>query len=509
MLHSLPPRGSMQSKETSFDEIRDITSLLQSMRAESGLTEFPFLPITAQTSPDVEPPSLFQNFIQTAEGKGTRYFWGRVPLDRLIMHFSESFAVPADKEYIDLGAPLIQAGSGSSYDQDCAELLSRNTLQGAEMARAAIIDMGDTSYSYPDNYSGRLEHAVTSLGLSAHAERVLFVLLDRLDQQNTLSDTRVSCSLVIPPSSNIAIGFDCFKQATAAEMLGALQALETHLAYDALPTVINMSLGTHVGPHNGQSPLEKFIADKIVHPHKRFLFAAAGNEGTKGIAARCELEANQRDFVTITTGPRCKELLLELWWDAPHGATLSLEAKIFEILPSGGNAHRATIGINPNRVGAFLNAYPAGLASHMASYSLIATACCGTMQCAALALTSVGAGLGMSWIPPLPPLFVQIEMQDSADTIVHGWIVVCEQNPQTVFGCGRSDGTIMVPACSEEVIGVAGTEPTGQMWIGSSRGPAPNYTPGKLSYRSPSMSHLASLAGERGTSYASGSRHSI
>ena len=49
-----------------------------------------------------------------------------------------------------------------------------------------------------------------------------------------------------------------------------------------------MSLGTHVGPHNGNSALEEYIAKKLIRPRDRFLVAAAGNYGGTGVSAKRE-----------------------------------------------------------------------------------------------------------------------------------------------------------------------------------------------------------------------------
>jgi len=50
------------------------------------------------------------------------------------------------------------------------------------------------------DYGGRLRHAVTTnIELSDHAEKVLSVLLERLNAKNVLGNTKVSCALVRRP----------------------------------------------------------------------------------------------------------------------------------------------------------------------------------------------------------------------------------------------------------------------------------------------------------------------
>ena len=137
--------------------------------------------------------------------------------------------------------------------------------------------------------------------MSDHAERVLSVLLERLQKKSVLNDTALTCALVRPPSAFIKTGLPCFDQACATEMLTAVKALDTYLATDNLHTCINMSLGTHVGPHNGESPLEDYIAKTLTKTtgsgKKRFLVVAAGNEGGTGWSAKCEPTVDDPGFL--------------------------------------------------------------------------------------------------------------------------------------------------------------------------------------------------------------------
>ena len=71
----------------------------------------------------------------------------------------------------------------------------------------------------------------------------------------------------------------------------------------------------------------------------------------------------------------------------------------------------------------------------------------------------------------LPQLRLQTGVESSHDLIVNAWIVVCEDSPQTTFVGGGVEDTVMIPATSPAVLSVAGVEPSGQIWAGSSRGP--------------------------------------
>jgi hypothetical protein len=74
--------------------------------------------------------------------------------------------------------------------------------------------------------------------------------------------------------------------------------------------------GSHVGPHNGDSPLEEFLARVGPAGVDTFFHVSAGNDGLTGVAAHRELAANIPEFLKVRTGPNdalptCKELLVE------------------------------------------------------------------------------------------------------------------------------------------------------------------------------------------------------
>jgi hypothetical protein len=413
----------------------------------------------------------------------------------LVGYFNEYHWRDAEQEYVDLGTPLSVMGSGSKFDQDCAGFLAKTaSVPGEATVRAAIIDLGKDSLASPDNYGGRLSHAVTgNIELSDHAEKVLSVLLERLDNNGLLPNTSVSCALVRPPAVLIGIGKSCFEQSTAVELLDAVKALDAHLAKPALPTAINVSLGTHVGPHNGDSPLEEYISDKMVKKNDRFLIASAGNDGGRGRGGKRQLVANEREFLSVHTGPRCKDLLVEFWWDDSNNASLSIEANIYEIVATGGRALHGVVRIDPNVAGATLNVAPAGLPGHMVTHSLFSGKCRNNLSCTAFTISTTRAAL--------PLLEVLFAIDAATDVIANAWIVVSDR--QTAFVEGGQDGSIMVPASDTAVLSVTGAKPGGEIWEGSSRGPAAQYQSVRIIESSPLMAHLAQLSGEYGTSYAS------
>src|SRR5262249_12683142 len=138
-----------------------------------------------------------------------------------------------------------------------------------------------------------------------------------------------------PTVLQIGAGRSCFEQAGTKEILDAITALEPQLTADGLPVALNMSLGTHVVPHNGEAPLQDYIAGTIL-TNARFARAAAGSEGGAGTAAKWSVPANEEDLVSVHTGRFCEELLIEFWWDDSQTADLSIQADIWETRP--GNA---------------------------------------------------------------------------------------------------------------------------------------------------------------------------
>jgi hypothetical protein len=500
-----------------YRTMRDAVDALQrQMSAGSAPEVWPALPIIGRsTRYDIRHANWFQSYIRIDEGQDSLYFWGRVPVDLLIKYLAAYYSLRAGEEYVDLGTALREVGSGSKFDQDCARYLSQTAASASNATTgAAIIDLGEKSNTPPDDYNGRLRHAVGgNCKLSAHAEKVLSVLLERLSTKKGLSlaDTTVSCALVLPPPAMIHPGKDCFEQANAVEMLDAVKALHAQVAGDSLPAAINMSLGTHVGPHNGDSPLEEYIAEKLIETDRRFVIAAAGNDGGRGLSGRRLLQPGERDFLTVQSGPRCKDLLVEFWWEEPAGAGaaeeasgeeggaasgLSIEVSIFEVSQRGDRKLLGVVDIGPGTAGISLTAVPAGLPGHIVAYSLFSAKCRNKFSCIAFAISTSRSAL--------PALHLRFGLDSPTELVVNAWIVVSELLPQSAFVEAGPEGTVMVPASDMAVLSVAGVEASGQVWDGSSRGPAAQYHRVRQpNESSPLMAHLAALSGEFGTSFAS------
>jgi hypothetical protein len=327
------------------------------------------------------------------------------------------------------------------------------------------------------------------------------VLLERLAGHNMLARTTVSMALVVDPTPDaVRAKLDCFHQQCAPEMLTAVQHICALLDADNLPAVVNMSLGTHVGPHNGQSPLEEYITGTVFKPGQRFLFASAGNEGARGIGSRLELKQGKADYMELVVHGNCKEVLVEFWWDDATPAGVEMVAVI-----EGGGIQRSRVVVNPGLAGSLLDLPPMGQRPPAAFLTLLHANSRGSMSCIAFAATRPEPTDGA---PPLSEFRVFFDLTATwANATVHAWIVICERDLKTRFEHAARDATVAVPASDPNVVSVAGYEPVGkQMWRQSSRGPASLYSPGRPT-QSPAMAHLCHhtipSGVDYGTSYSS------
>ncbi|MDA9545318.1 hypothetical protein ACM43_12870 [Bradyrhizobium sp. CCBAU 45321] len=484
----------MRFHQTKMGELADFLSTGVKTRA----TGWPVIPISGRTTREVKKleDQAQQTFGSTAATDGGFFFWARVPLHHLVNLFASWYGLSAHVEYVDLGTPVRALGSGSTYDQECQRLLNQSAAPNAATVGAAIVDMGDLSSGGPDSYGGMLRHTVSSgVELSQHAEQVLSVLLQRLAP--VLRNTTVSCALVKPPSRPIVVGRSCFDQACTPEMQTAMQALATQLANDGLPAAVNLSLGTHVGPHNGLSPLEQYVANTLITTD-RYVVAAAGNDGGTGCAAKRTMIADEPETFGLRSGVSCEELLVEFWWDDATAKDVEVVADVYEIVQGGAMSNLATLTIDQTSAG-MLTTTPVGLPGSMATHSLFSAKCQNNFRCAAFALSSGMPG------QKLPLLHVQFKLTAKRDVTINSWIVIAEKNPcLTAFVEGGHEGSICVPASDPSVLSVAGLLSTGKMWTGSSRGPSAEYDAAGTSAGSPHMAHLADLGGGVfGTSFAS------
>jgi hypothetical protein len=423
---------------------------------------------------------------------GGAVVWGRVPLPQLIAYFGEFGERPAEEEYVDLGTPMLAdaAASGSLMSQ-CDALLRAHPL-GRPKVVAAIVDSGSNGKTAED-FNGRL-HQVQPHGLkmSYHAVAVLWALIERLAHHKILDRTELHCALVAPPAA--AVGKSCFTHGNSPEMLGALQALGGHLAGNTLPLVINMSLGTHVGPHNGDSPLEDYVKSLPSTAKNRYFFVPSGNDGLSGASATCPLSAKRPDFLRARAQwPGSREILIEFWWRYTDGdLAIDVEARD----PKGASlivAGSLTID-SASATGVQLTQRTPTSSSYPIFSTLFHANCRNGMSCIAFAMTNT---------TETDVDFDFTLTSTTGDPVVNAWVAVAAD--RKAYFIGSKEATNMrVPSVLDELVCVAGVDSKHQPWARSSRGPSATYARTFSSTpEAPRMAHRVDLPSMAGTSFAS------
>lgn len=432
-------------------------------------------------------------FIGTGPGRQVdgRFAWGRVPAADLAFLFRERRAVSSDEEMVDLGTTLHEhAPPAGSAAAAITAVLASHTATNPD-AIVAIIDRGESVTGMsPETFGGRLAQVLTTnLVMSAHALKVLHVLTDELAGLGELSRCELACALVPPPTSQF--GPACFAHANSVEMLTSLKALGSLYAGSHMPLLVNMSLGTHVGPHNGDSPLEEYIANFFANPTERALFVSGGNDAMLGVSARANPGPGMPETFKIRSGiSGARELLVEFWWE-DNGSAPTISLDIAD-LGGGPSWLLSAASLNANRSGAALGRLTS--VKGVQFCSLLHQRAHNGMSCAAVAITSTS---------PVPAFDVDVTFACTRDTIVNAWIVVSDDRSACFVAADRAT-TLNVPAADGKAISVAGASTAGQPWTHSSRGPGAEYgkSPGS---RAPMLAANAQYGAgpDLGTSYAS------
>ena len=436
----------------------------------------------------------FAPYAEVVEVPPRTFVFGRIPVWLLIDYFADNHWRPSSGELLDLGTPL--ADSAAVFGAVGSLGLCNTLIPSTGTAPTVNVALVDSGISMPggtaNNFGGKLSHATSAgIELSPHAVDVLAVLLDRLNHHGALGDAEMHCALVAPPLA--PIGLACFQHANSVELLNAVTALDTHIGATALPTCVNMSLGTHVGPHDGNSPLEDFIRTKFDVASRRYMHVAAGNDGVVGLSAVRTLSGALDEFLRLTVGPTgCTEILVELWWDAAGGTGLDVTVELSQLATG---ITIAPLRINSRTAGTTMG--PSGVTGGPTCQALFHAACHGNRSCIAFSISATTTQV-------LANLDVDITLSSTAPMIVNAWLVVCDDE-RSSFVQSASSASIRVPATDAEVVAVAGVTGTRQPWIRSSRGPTANYGAVPAPNTPPYVAHLVShpTSGSMGTSFAS------
>jgi hypothetical protein len=419
---------------------------------------------------------------------GTLRVWGRIPVDVLVARLLANHALEAKYEYLDLGTPLTEAQQAGASVASCQAVFQRQQQQQPSLLRVAVIDAGERVLGHaPDNLGGRVAHLNTQdVVFTDHAVKVLETLLERLDHHSLVPHVDFIVGLVAPPANSIGRG--CFMHANTVELQSTLQALATHVGSGGSPLVTNLSMGTHIGPHTGDSPLEQSIATLLPFGQGRVLVCAAGNEGMAGVAAQRTLEPNVSEHLRLRTNSHgCAELLVELWWDDPQSSSLTVNVEVKDQM---GRVRGVPIAISPGTSGVTTMQRVGTQFNSVACQSLYQAQCLGTQNCIAFAMSAQQSS-------DLADLTIDLELLGTRTTLdVRGWVVIADRQACSFVG-GSVDASICVPATLPDAIAVAGITAQGQPWRDSSRG-------SPLSPGAPALGHLVQyVAGpDEGTSFS-------
>lgn len=121
---------------------------------------------------------------------------------------------------------------------------------------------------------------------------------------------------------------------SGAGALGAMTELADAIAFvlevadaDRKPCVVNVSMGDDLGPHNGQSPIERFIDEKLDQPGRAIVIAAGNSRGHKRHVEAAVPEGQTATLEIEVGAGNQKHAAIEIWVRAGAGALdLALEA---------------------------------------------------------------------------------------------------------------------------------------------------------------------------------------
>ena len=120
----------------------------------------------------------------------------------------------------------------------------------------------------------------------------------------------------------------------AVDVVDAVAYVFAKAAALGMPAVVNLSLGTHEGPHDGTSPVDEMLSS--MEGPGRIVVAAAGNEGADRIHARADVAAGATSELTFFVPSYTPNAGAENDWfrlSAWHDAGDSMDVTI--VTPSG------------------------------------------------------------------------------------------------------------------------------------------------------------------------------
>jgi hypothetical protein len=409
---------------------------------------------------------------------------------------------PAVREYVDLGAPVSPRAPATQQEkQDLDQILYKFPLSSSPKHVIAIVDQGVPSPSGPDHFNHRIDHVRTqSIDWSQHALRVMRVLCDQLLQLNLLSDVHLVCSLFDEPPDKCVDLQSLSRTANVVDIETAIDALDHTLQsspYSGLQQFVNLSLGSHLGPHDGSSPFESKVAalaqGKQTAGVDRFVLVAAGNEGLDALSQRIETRPGEAAIVRFRIGAAgAQDFLFELWWEDDQQP---FQVEIAWSVP-GLSAPVVTQLDRQTQGGALI-------ARHKGNF--VASWSAGPQKQIGVAIA--GACHANAPASDLAGLSAEIAVTTSTARRLFAWRVFPTQAREAYFeGLADRAPSLAVPATADQVICVGGHDASNLPWNSSSVGPLANYQLGggwrNADLRPHISHHVAGPGTSAGTSFA-------
>jgi minor extracellular serine protease Vpr len=255
-------------------------------------------------------------------------------LARVGAHFSHAELQPShrpllDKSVREIGADAVHAGKNGATARKGKGVLVGVLDTGVDLTHPAFYDENgrsriiavwdqDAEGSGPPGFGygrvcdrGQIESGHCGVNdPQAHGTHVTGILAGSM-----------SPHIGLAPEAEIVV----VKSTRFTDVAGAVDWMFRVAESQGKPIVVNLSIGGHLGAHDGQSDLERAL-DTLQGPGK-IIVAAAGNDGATPIHVRAgRAEVEQRAELSLPAPGAATATLLEIWEHGHTSPSFALEA---------------------------------------------------------------------------------------------------------------------------------------------------------------------------------------
>jgi len=141
---------------------------------------------------------------------------------------------------------------------------------------------------------------------------------------SNIPDRKYTYTGMAPNADLVVVDLDPFLE---TGVLDAVQYVFTRAEDLGMPAVVNLSLGTQFGPHDGTTPLERGI-DALVGPG-RLVVTSAGNEGNDAMHAELHVPAGASDTAVVVVPSYSSTLdyesfFVDAWYRTPDSLAVTV-----------------------------------------------------------------------------------------------------------------------------------------------------------------------------------------